>query len=258
MNFKVILFLLISGVLLIISALIFPFGTRALTFSPSLAQVTSLSGSAYVSGLDQIDSALIKKNDPIKNLDTVKTDSDTELTLFINAIKAEITLPAQSEVLFEETHNETISLTLKQGDIVINDFGPTQNKLWIKKDGQILSAVDYSLSTGSNNDTIKIKAKEQNTSNSLTQIQIEDHLQQKKSDFFKCYGQLIQRSEQAHGQVLLSFEISPIGKITTVQIARTDIKEPTFLACLKEVVARMKFPPFKGENITSFFPLNFE
>ena len=80
----------------------------------------------------------------------------------------------------------------------------------------------------------------------------------KKNDFFKCFGQLIQKNPLASGQVLISFTIEKMGSTTKVEISKSDILDSSFKSCLIEVVARTHFRAFSGASITTVFPLKFE
>lgn len=253
--------IIILGILIFIASLVMP--TKKLTAllnTSALARVIEINGTATTQGLDEVDTADLKKETLIKNLDLIKTESDTEVTFLLSESQGEFRLLENAEALIEEVEPGLVLITLRQGDLLVDHFGKKPSFL-IRKEGKQLSAMDYALSHEKNVDQFRKKGQLLNTqrdSSTLTQLQVEEILSTKKSDFFRCYGQLIQKTEQAHGQVILSFEISNMGKITKIEITKSDIDEPQFKSCLSEVIARTQFPRFKGNPMTMVFPLKFE
>lgn len=260
--------LIIAGIALIVTALIIPSRSIDNLGKKVIATVTDFSGSGTVEGLDQTDTAEIQKKTKIKNLDVIKTKAGSEASIEISTIKAEVRVLEKSHVLFEENTEGSIILTIKEGELIIESLGNKADengpgaKFWIRKDGRQLSALDYAITNEKNTQSSPLqKSKllaQVKKSDVLSQTKIEEILNTKKNDFFRCYGQLIQKEEQAHGQLLLSFEILPTGKVAAVDVAKTEISQPSFLSCLKEVVLRTKFPPFDGKSITTVFPLKFD
>lgn len=255
--------LIIAGIVLIITALLLP--NRSIDFlgKKNLALVTNVKGSAVVEGLDQTDTSQIQKKTKIKNLDLIKTKSQSEVDVELNDIKADVKILENSIVLFEENTENAIVITIKEGDLTVESLGekPDEKNIhfWIKKEGRQLSALDYSMTNESGSGSTKSKWPPQVAKNDiLSQARIEEILNTKKNEFFRCYGQLIQKEEQAHGQLLLSFEILNTGKVQSVDITKTDLKQPFFLSCIKEVVLRTTFPTFNGKSVTTVFPLKFE
>lgn len=253
--------LIIAGLILIVIALIIPSRSIDSIGKKTLAVVTEVSGSALVEGLDQTDTSDIQKKTKIKNLDLIKTKERASTTIVLEGVKSEVRILENSVILFEENTEGVIVLTIKEGDLVIEDIGapPEDGKVpfWIKKEGRQLSALDYILVSDSSHFQ-KSSVPEDTNPDILTQAKIEEILNTKKNDFFRCYGQLVQKNEQAHGQLLLSFEILNTGKVQTVSFSKSDLNQPFFLSCLKEVVLRTSFPPFSGKPITTVFPLKFE
>lgn len=251
--------LIITGVIFVIAALIIPSRSIDSIGKKTLATVTEVRGEASVEGLDQTDTALLQKKSRIKNLDVVKTQEQSSAIVILTDVNSEIKILENSVILFEENTEGLIVLTIKEGDLTIEDIGnkPDENKVpfWIKKEGRQLSAIDYLLL---NNSSSKSQVADSSKSDVLSQAKIEEILNGKKNDFFRCYGQLVQKNEQAHGQLLLSFEILNTGKVQSVDFSKSELNQPFFLACLKEVILRTTFPPFNGKPITTVFPLKFE
>lgn len=252
--------LLFLGIVLIITALVIPTRTLENIGSKELASVISIQGKATLEGLNQTDTIQPKKKTPINNLDVVKTSDESEVSLKLNQSQAEITILENSNILFELNSDDQLVLTIKEGDLLIDSFGQKESLFWIQKEGRLLTAIDYALTNEKNNQSLSSSLKNEliEASESLSQSKIEAILMNKKNDFFKCYGQLIQKDEQAHGQVLLSFDVQPYGKVMRVDISKTEIHQDVFLSCLKEVVLRTSFPKFKGKPVTTVFPLKFE
>lgn len=262
MKNRVVVGLITAGLILIIASVLIP--NRGLDFfkTSSIAKITEISSEntagVLTHGLDQYDEVPAKNGMSLRHLDLVKTAALSEAVITINRIDGEFRLQENSEVLVEQLEDKNILVTVRMGDIVIENFGQSPS-FWIRKDGRQLTAMDYALSNEKNTDLLRQKGQKITTdSNVLQQSKIEEILNSKKSDFFRCYGQLIQKTEQAHGQVLISFEINNFGKVTKVEINRSDITDSSFKSCLSEVVSRTQFPKFSGPAITTVFPLKFD
>lgn len=252
--------LIVLGALIVIASLVAPTRSFDLFQKKSLATIIEVTGSATAQGLDEIDSLTLKKDSQIKTLDLLKTEAQSEITVLINSIQGEFRLLENSEALIEETESGKILVTVRQGDLLVDQFGKKPSFM-VRKEGRQLSAMDYALSNDRNAELLRKQGTALNGTDSdkgLSQSKIEEIIGSKRSDFFRCYGQLIQKSEQAHGQVILSFEISNLGKVVKVDITKTEIEDASFKSCLSEVVARTSFPRFSGANITTVFPLKFE
>ena len=249
------------GIFLILTALLVPNREISFNSQKNIAVVVESQGQVLLQGLDQTDSAVAKKNSQIKNFDQIQTKLQSSVLIQIKKNKAEIRISENTDLLLEESTDGTVTIIIKSGDLTVENFGEKNSLFWIKKEGRQLSALDYSITNrpDENNlktrNTLKLNSTDKNI---LTQSKIEEILNLKKNDFFRCYGQLIQKEEQAYGQILLSFEILPTGKVLNVTVAKTDLNQNYFLSCLKEVVLRTAFPVFSGKNITTVFPLKFE
>ena len=251
---------IILGVLIVIASLVAPTRSFVLFQKTALATVLDVSGSSSTQGLDEIDSLTLKKDSQIKNLDLIKTEAQSEVTVLINSVQGEFRILENSEVLIEEIDGGKILVTVRQGDLLVDQFGHKPSFI-IRKDGRQMAAMDYALAHEKNAEMLRkhgFQMSSADNDKSLSQAKIEEIMSTKKSDFFRCYGQLIQKNEQAHGQVIISFEVSNLGKVLKVDITKTDIDDTSFKSCVSEVVARTQFPRFTGDNITTVFPLKFE
>lgn len=269
---------IILGLGLIAVSLFLPNQKGLVFFDKNIATVVHVNGTAQIESADQITPIPVEKNTKISNLDTIRTNEKSDIQIQILPFKAEIRVSEQSILFFEKLKNGQLILTVKEGQVEIENLGQinvssnssdsdssvkNSETFWIRKDGRQLSAMDYYISYQNNSDSqnarkLKGELFAQNNNEVISQSKIEEILNSRKNDFFRCYGQLIQKSEPSHGQVLLSFEISPNGKVQKVEVSKTEIQSATFLSCLKEIVLRTKFPTFSGASITTVFPLNFE
>jgi hypothetical protein len=250
--------IIILGILLIVAALLAPNTSFEIFEKKPIATILDITGNASTQGLDQIDSLQLKIDSKIKNLDIIKTDESSEVLVSLTTSGGEFRLLENAEALIEETDAGATLVTLRQGEILVDEFGKKPS-FWIRRDGRQLSAMDYALSNERNANQLKKQNKLISTNPIvLTQVKIEEILNSKKSDFTRCYGQLIQKTEQAHGQIIISFEISYIGKVIKAEVTNSEFEDDVFKSCIVEVVARTHFPRFAGKNITTVFPLKFK
>lgn len=262
MKNRVVIGLIVIGVVLILVSVFIPTRSLNLFTAKELAHITEVNSETpngvVTRGLDQYDDAPAKKGLALRNLDLVKTGSLSDTLITFPQTGGEFRVQENSEVLLEQLEDKTALVTIRAGDIFIERFGKAPS-FWVRKEGRQLTAMDYALSNDKNAESLRVKGQKAALEEDvLPQAKIEEILSSKKSDFFRCYGQLIQKTEQAHGQVLVSFEISPIGKVTKVEINRSDITDKPFKSCISEVVARTIFPKFSGPAITTVFPLKFD
>ncbi|MCM2354741.1 MAG: AgmX/PglI C-terminal domain-containing protein [Pseudobdellovibrio sp.] len=262
MKNRVVIGLIIIGIVLIMVSVFVPTRNLDLLASKEIAKITEINSDTptgvITRGLDQYDDIPAKKGLKIRHLDLIKTAPLSDVLITLTQTGGELRVLENSEILVEQTDDKTTLVTVRSGDVFIERFGQ-EPSFWVRKEGRQLTAMDYALSNEKNVESLRQKGlKTSLPEDVLPQSKIEEILASKKSDFFRCYGQLIQKTEQAHGQVLISFEISPIGKVTKVEINRSDIQDKSFKACLSEVVARTVFPKFSGSAITTVFPLKFD
>ncbi len=281
MKNKIILLFISVGILLILFSLFFSSSNVNTFFSKTIAQVKQKNGYASIESADQVNPLSLEVKSKITHLNTIKTEARSEVVITLDQFKADIKIFENSQILFEN-NEENIILTIKVGQLEIESLGNVDvnieskqksdrkenaKSFWIKKEGRQYSAIDYysSIQNQNENNTKKdiLTKNYQNQSGfaskeQLSQIKIEELLNSKKNEFFRCYGQLIQKDEPSHGQVLISFEVQNSGKTNQVTISKTDIQQPVFLSCLKEIIQRTQFPSFSGPAITTVFPLSFE
>ncbi len=220
------------------------------------AKVIEKTGNSKVVNADLSDQLNIEFNQKINAKDLVQTDSESEVVIeFYNSSQFRIT--EKSEVLIDELEEGKPLVVIRSGDIYIEKFGKSHS-FWIRKEGQLYSAVDYAISDKNNSLHLKEEIPTNLNKGQLSQIEIESVLNRKKNDFFKCFGQLIQKNALAGGQVLISFTIEKNGLTSKIEISKSDIQDNTFKSCLVEVVARAKFRSFDGASVATVFPLRFD
>ena len=189
-------------------------------------------------------------------LDVLRTEDNSEALLqFENG--SQFRLAEKSEVVLDVMDNGVPLVVIRTGDIFVEKFGE-KTSFWVRSEGQLYSSADYVLVDKKSGSRLKEQPNQQKDREQLSQLEIENTLNSKKADFFKCYGQLIQKTPQAAGQVLISFTIEQRGSTSKVEVSYSDINENSFKSCVSEVVSRTKFRSFSGAPVATVFPLRFE
>lgn len=249
--------LIIVGILLIFLSTWSPKDKLDLGFTKKkLATLIEKSGSIKVQNTDLNTTIEVSREQKLEAREMLRSDSNSEALIEFNT-GAQFRLTELSEVLLDILDDGTPLVVVRTGDILVEKFGQPPS-FWVRKEGQLYNAVDFALvdkknNTRLNNNQANLQNKEQ-----ITQLEIENTLNSRKNDFFKCYGQLIQKVPRASGQVLISFTIENQGQTSKVEISKSDIDDFNFISCLKEVVARTRFRTFTGNPVTTVFPLKFE
>lgn len=249
--------LIVIGVVLILLSIWVPQNKLSLNLSQNhLATILEKSGQILLGNNEMPAESELTIKSKIYSGDKVRSSEESDALIQFTS-GAQIRLQPKTEVLFELQDNQQILLVVKTGDITIEKF--SDSPLWIRQNGQLYTAADYALLDKSTvNNPSAVSRTENSELTDLSHNEIETVLNQKKSDFFKCFGQLLQRSPHASGQVMLSFSVSPLGSVTNPEVAKTEISDRDFQACLLEVIARTRFRSFKGSPITTVFPIYFE
>lgn len=198
-------------------------------------------------------------------LDSVETSADGDATMeFDSAYR--IRIPENSMITIDE-ENERIVLIIKRGDLQVENFG-REGSVYISKDGVRWSATDFEMNYKKQapQDTLPELAPTESeaaipaapAAEGLTSEQIQDTLKTHRSNFFKCYTQLLQKTPGVVGQASISFTIERTGKVNQAEIASSSITDAGFRKCLLEATKRVEFKSFSGDPITTVFPLRFE
>lgn len=226
------------------------------TSKKNLANIIEKSGSVKVQSSEMPVTSEVDTNYILEDRDILRTDDNSEALVEFNN-GGQFRLSEKSEVVVDQLDNGAPVIVVRTGEIFIEKFGKTPS-FWVRKEGQIYSAVDYALIDKKNSSRLREPIPDQQNKEQISQMEIETVLNSKKNDFFKCFGQLIQKNPQASGQVLISFTIENPGNITKVEISKSDIVDIKFKSCLMEVVARTRFRSFSGSPVATVFPLKFE
>ncbi len=177
---------------------------------------------------------------------------------------SELRIFENSLVNFEEVQgpeSEEFVLTLQKGKIEALNLD-SQTEIWIQKNGERLKAAEYNdsalaLSVPESVKSVDDMPKGEISSN-LNLDDLQKILSEQEPQFYRCYTQLIQKAPESKGQAILQFTVEPTGKIKNVDVISKTLNEPSFKACLEEVLNRLKIRPFQGAEIATAFPLSFE
>jgi hypothetical protein len=248
--------LIVLGIALILISSWAPQKKFDLVFSKKIAGVIEKTGNVKFQNSGLPSGTEVKLNYQIDVRDILKTDENSEALIeFSNG--GQFRLAEKSEVLIDKLDSGSPLVVVRTGDIFVEKFGKAPS-FWVRKDGQIYTAVDYALVDKKNASRLKDAIPKLQNKEQLSQTEIEGILNSKKNDFFKCFGQLIQKTPQAMGSVLISFTIEKQGHTSKVEISKSEILDSSFKTCLIEVVARTQFRSFSGNPVATVFPLKFE
>lgn len=249
--------LIVVGFGLIILSIFAPQTRLQLGYSKKkLAFIAEKSGTVKIQNTEMALAEEVNLNDILDSRDLIRTDGSSE-TLIEFQTGGQFRVVEKSEVLVDRLDNGTPIVVIRSGEIFIERFGKAPS-FWVRKEGQIYTAVDYALIDKKNSSRLQEPLPDQQNKEQISQMEIETILNSKKNDFFKCFGQLIQKNPLASGQVLISFTIEKLGNTSKVEVSKSDINDISFKSCLTEVVARIHFRAFNGSPITTVFPLKFE
>ena len=249
--------LIAVGIVLIIISIAIPkSSTRKTVTETDLAFLNEKTGSVFVQNYEMPQPIQLKTNFSLHAKDVIRTESNSDALIQWNN-EGQFRITQNSEVVLDLLDNNEPVVIVKTGDVFVEKFGRAPS-YWIRKEGQSLSAMDYALADKKNAPKLKEPIPNRLESSTLSQADIEAVMNSKKNDFFKCYGQTLQKNPQARGQVLVAFKIEKNGQTTKIEISKSEISDNTFKTCLLEVVARTQFKSFSGSAINTIFPLKFE
>lgn len=189
----------------------------------------------------------------LKNLESIETMAESDVSIEFPT-NYQIRVQPQSLITFEEKEG-TVVMNIKKGDIDVEAFGK-ENSLFILKEGQKISAIDYGLSK-----TQKSNPEADNRtdgSEKLTQKMIQDVLKNTKNQFYKCYTQLLQKTPGVSGQASISFTILASGRVSSPEVSGSTLSDPSLKKCLINVIERVEFPSFRGPAVQTSIPIRFE
>lgn len=167
----------------------------------------------------------------------------------------------EKSILSFSQDKSLISINIKSGDIEIDNISEESPLIIAEANSRkpirtYFNEQQLLLTQKQNSSSENIPKK--STENSLTQDQIQELLKPSKSNFFRCYTQLLQKTPGLSGGVIITFTILQNGKIKNPTITSSTIKDPVFQKCLIESIYRVEFPPFNGYEILTSYPIKFE
>lgn len=190
----------------------------------------------------------------LKNQETLETGPNSEVSLEFPS-NYQIRISPQSTLSFEQSEDST-HILLKKGDIEVDAYG-IENSIFILKDGQKISLTDYGLAKEKKQN--ELQTRKNNTSiEKLEPKMIQDVLKNTKSQFYKCYTQLLQKTPGVSGQATISFTILPSGRVSAPEISGSTLSDAALKQCLIRVIERVEFPSFQGAALQTSFPIRFE
>lgn len=224
--------------------------------SKAIANVIEKDGTVFFQNNQMPLPSEVESKQSLAARDLLRTSEESEILVeFKNGGQARLT--EKSEALIDLLNNGQPLIVVRAGEVIIEKFGDAPG-FWIRQNGQLYSATDYALLVKDQHSKLTEALPSSQTLEQISQIEIENTLNAKKNDFFRCYGQLIQRMPQATGQVLLSFTIEKIGRTSQVEVSSSEINDTVFKSCLIEIVSRTRFRVFNGAPVTTVFPIRFE
>lgn len=249
--------LIVVGIFLIIFSILSPQNNTRLQFSKKkIAYIVEKNGSVKIKNNEISTNTEVNIKDKVELRDILRTDANSEAVVEFNN-SSQFRITEKSEVLIDLLDNGTPLVVIRTGEVFIEAFG-NSTSFWVRKDGRMYNATDYALIDKKRAPKIKTVSSDQQNKEQISQIEIENILNSKKTDFFKCYGRLIQKDPQATGQVLIAFTIEQQGHTSKIEISKSEFTDADFKSCLKEVVARTQFRPTSGNPIATVFPMKFE
>lgn len=249
--------LIAVGILLIFfSTFLSKSSNRRAVSDSDLAFLNEKTGSVTVQNYEMPEPIQLKTTFSLHPKDVIKTDSNSDALIQFNN-EGQLRLGENTEILLDLLDSQAPVVIVKSGDVYVEKFG-AKPSFWIRKDGQSLSAVDFALADKKNAPKLKDPIPNKLENETLSQNDIEVNMSSRKNDFFKCYGQTLQKNVAARGSVLLSFTIEKNGQTSKIEVSKSDIQDNSFKSCLMEVVARTQFKSFTGAPISTVFPLKFE
>lgn len=257
--------LVVSGFLFM--ALSWFMSTRLESQSPglrALGQINYNSGEVHILHKNMTDKETLNKKASLFYLDTIETGPNGDATLdLVSGFRIRI---LDNTLITLDQEGSKAVLILKRGDVQIERFGQSE-ELLISKNGQRYTPPDYEafvkreFAQGSFPEVApvaEVSATPSANSDTLSSEFIQDTLKRQIPALDKCYKQMLQRTPGVKGQVIMTFTIDRNGKIVAAEATSSTINNNDFKRCLSEVFRRVEFKSFRGDPITSTFPISFE
>jgi len=228
-----------------------------------LARIVYNSGEVYVFHKNMTTKETLKKSASLYYLDTVETGPNGDATFEMEGGHRLRVL--DNTLITMDQEGEKAILILKRGDVQVEALG-AGNNVMVSKNGQRMTLSEYESQLRRENAQagfpemapVAMETPTTPTTDSLSSEYIQDTLKRQIPAFDKCYKQLLQRTPGTVGQVVMTFTIERSGKIVSADATTSTINNADFKRCLSEAIRRVEFKSFRGDPITSTFPLSFE
>jgi hypothetical protein len=92
----------------------------------------------------------------------------------------------------------------------------------------------------------------------LSNEYIDEMIVGRQGQLQKCWLGRLKDNPSLKGQILLQFEITRRGQVKDLRIADSNIEDDLLKKCVTSVIERLSFRPFKGQEISLSYPINFE
>lgn len=92
----------------------------------------------------------------------------------------------------------------------------------------------------------------------LSNEYIDEMIVSRQSQLQKCWLGRLKDNPSLKGQVLLQFEITRRGRVKDLRVADSTLEDETLKKCVVSVIERISFRPYKGQEISLSYPINFE
>lgn len=254
--------LIIFGAISVLLSIFIGFNTEQAPISiRHLATIELNQGRVFILRTGLTHREILTRKNFLYPLDSIETSVDGDASLeFDSAYRIRL---LENSLITVDQEKDKVVIILKRGDVEVESFGK-EGSVFISKDGVRWNATDYEMS-------YKKMAKENQlpdlspapeSSSSTTSVAdsdlIQSTLRTHRNSFFKCYTQLLQKNPNTTAQASLTFTIEKNGKIYKATVSNSTVQNAQFNSCLVEALRRIEFKGFKGEAITTTFPLKFE
>ncbi len=260
-----------------------PLDLNKKTAGPELASITEVEGPVVLRHKDQTQFEKVTADTLILNKDKLRVEAGAKAKVkFVSG--TEIELSENSDLVFElwrsEIEDSPIYLHFFTGDYQVinldrvrpiyvsmndnlfllqNKAKETARKLNVRQTPSALTQNKQEQTAHSTESEEALKAIATQTSDGPpTNSYIDQAIATQKNLFQKCQTNSIRNKKQSKGHVVAGLTISPSGLVSEAKLLNTDFKDLELPNCAMDVIRRIKFPSYKGDEIVRSYPLQFE
>lgn len=118
---------------------------------------------------------------------------------------------------------------------------------------------EFEKDTESSGDTAKdIEQRFGPEPDTLSNEYIDEMIVSRQNQLQKCWLGRLKDNPSLKGQILLQFEITRRGRVKDLRIADSTLEDEMLKKCVTSVIERISFRPYKGQEISLSYPINFE